>query len=122
MLKNKVVDLFIDEDGIVGYGEYDLEGFKEKSKYWLGVFGDKYGVCEVECVEVDENIEMCFDYDGGEEEKEKFLKLSEKLMEMKGEGDVLLFYGVEYDSSWCLMGRDDWEKFRGECEKYVEEE
>lgn len=103
----------VDEDSLVFDIKCDtIESFFENyGVHFCGIFLDEY-MCElVESVYVENKVEL-FDYDGGEVESAKFDKMCEKYNAfLKNNSEyVLVSFSVEYDTSWLLLKRADYDQ------------
>lgn len=103
----------VDEDSLVFDIKFDtIESFFENTgKHFCGIFLDKYSTELEESVYVEDKDEL-FDYDGGEVESAKFDEMCEKysaFLETNSEY-VLVSFSVEYDTSWLLLKRADYDQ------------
>lgn len=101
----------INEDSLVFNNEYEsFETFFEKEgREYCGLFLNEFMISEEKSVIIDNEL---FDYEGGEEELEKFENVSIKYNTfLKENGDyILVSFSLEYDNSWILISKNDYEK------------
>lgn len=114
----------IDEDSRVfdeSFSSLELY-FKERGKYFCGIFISEWD-CSVDESVKEEDFVECFDYDGGVEESVKFKEVVEKYNKIVGvDGYILVSFGVEYDNSWLLLSNEDWEELKKISKEVVEKE
>lgn len=109
---SKVFVFGVDEDSLVFDIEYgSLEAyFDDHGKHYCGIFLDEYMINEEKSVDILDKDEL-FDYDGGEVESVKYDAMVEKYDAfLKNNSDyTLVSFGIEYDSSFLLMKKNEFE-------------
>ena len=126
---SKVIDFFVDEDNLVQFEVIDnVEDFYEKTEYMWGVYSELNDYVvekgdEVICDGFDD-FDDYGEMDLDEEENVKFEEGKKFINEFlrKNEGYMLLSYSVEYDRSWLVITKEDWNKVNDYCDKRCEEE
>jgi hypothetical protein len=122
---NKVFVFGVDEDSLVFDIEYDsLDAyFKDHGEHYCGIFLDEYIIDEVQSVTFDDDTKVeIFDFDGGDIELEKFENLAIKYNTFLKENSeyILVSFGIEYDSSWLLIDKNDYNELLKMAKKLAE--
>ena len=106
---SKVVDFCIDEDGVVNVEEFNnVKEWENKFEILNEMVFKRMDFRIVEDFDVEKDLE-CFNYDGGEVEKEKYNKVVNEMREYvkNNENVSIVSFSLEYDISYLILGEED---------------
>ena len=108
---NKIFSVVINEDSILEIDEFNsVDELFNKLEVIDMIFCDEVNYDINNSIDI-ESKEECFDYDGGEIEYNRFKEYCEKMNELVSNGDyIVVEYNVEYDNSFLIIKKDDFNK------------